>query len=73
MERLNEGQHVTKYAVDVEEHGEWREVARAQAIGHKKIDIFPTVTATAVRLHLLESSGPAQIREFQVYNGAGTH
>jgi alpha-L-fucosidase len=73
MERLNDGQHVTKYAVDVEEHGEWREVARAQAIGHKKIDIFPLVTATVVRLRLLESSGPAQIREFQVYNGAGTH
>jgi alpha-L-fucosidase len=73
MERLNDGQHVTKYAVDVEEHGKWREVARAQAIGHKKIDIFPSVTATAVRLRLLESSGPAQIREFQVYNGAGAH
>ena len=40
-----------------------------QAIGHKKIDIFPAVTATAVRLTLLDSNGPAQIREFQVYNG----
>jgi alpha-L-fucosidase len=44
-------------------------VAQAQAIGHKKIDIFPAVTATAIRLTLLDSSGPAQIREFQVYNG----
>ena len=69
MERLNDGQHITAYRIEVKERGEWREVAHAQAVGHKKIDIFPTVTATGVRLTLLETNGPAQIREFQVYNG----
>jgi alpha-L-fucosidase len=69
MERLNDGQHITAYRVEVEDRGRWRQVAQAQAIGHKKIDIFPAVTATAIRLTLLDSSGPAQIREFQVYNG----
>jgi alpha-L-fucosidase len=69
MERLNDGQHVTEYRIEAEENGAWREVAHAQAIGHKKIDIFPAVTATAVRLTLLDSNGPVQIREFQVYNG----
>jgi alpha-L-fucosidase len=69
MERLSNGQHITAYRVEVKERGQWRQVAQAQAIGHKKIDIFPAVTATAIRLTLLDSSGPAQIREFQVYNG----
>jgi alpha-L-fucosidase len=69
MERLNDGQHIAAYRIEVEERGQWREVAHAQAIGHKKIDIFPAITATAIRLTLLDSSGPAQIREFQVYNG----
>jgi alpha-L-fucosidase len=69
MERLNDGQHITAYRIEVEEQGQWREVAHAQAIGHKKIDIFPAVTASAVRLTLLDINGPAQIREFQVYNG----
>ncbi len=69
MERLNDGQHITAYRVEVKERGQWRQVAQAQAIGHKKIDIFPAVTASAVRLTLLDSNGPAQIREFQVYNG----
>jgi alpha-L-fucosidase len=73
MERLNEGQHVTAYRVEVEEHGQWRQVAQAQAIGHKKIDIFPAVTATAVRLILLDSTGPAQIREFQLYDGSAAY
>jgi alpha-L-fucosidase len=69
MERLNDGQHVAAYRIEAEENGHWREVAHAAAIGHKKIDIFPAVTATAVRLTLLDSNGPIQIREFQVYNG----
>ncbi len=69
MERLNDGQHISAYRIEVEEQGQWREVAHAEAIGHKKIDIFPAVTASAVRLTLLDTNGPAQIREFQVYNG----
>jgi alpha-L-fucosidase len=69
MERLNDGQHIAAYRIEVEEQGQWREVAHAEAIGHKKIDIFPAVTASAVRLTLLDTNGPAQIREFQVYNG----
>jgi alpha-L-fucosidase len=69
MERLNDGQHIAAYRIEVEVQGQWREVAHAQAIGHKKIDIFPAVTASAVRLTLLDTNGPAQIREFQVYNG----
>jgi alpha-L-fucosidase len=73
MERLNDGQHIAAYRIEVEENGRWREVAHAQAIGHKKIDIFPAVTASAVRLTLLDSNGPAQIREFQVYNGSTTY
>ena len=73
MERLDDGQHVTAYSIQVEDHGAWREVAHAQTIGHKKIDIFPAVTATAVRLRLLGANGVIQIREFQVYNGAIAH
>jgi alpha-L-fucosidase len=73
MERLNEGQHITAYRIEVEEHGQWRQVAQAQAIGHKRIDIFPAVTATAVRLILLDSNGPVRIREFQVYDGSADY
>ncbi|HEX6770736.1 MAG TPA: alpha-L-fucosidase [Acidobacteriaceae bacterium] len=73
MERLNDGQHITEYRIEAEENGRWREIAHAQAVGHKKIDVFPAVTATAVRLTLLNSNGSAQIREFQVYNGAAPY
>jgi alpha-L-fucosidase len=72
MEWLNDGQHVQKYAIEVQEGGKWRRVVEGQAIGHKKIDHFPPVTAQRVRLNLLATSAPAHIREFQIYNTAAT-
>jgi alpha-L-fucosidase len=71
MEWLNDGQHVQKYAIEVWESGGWKRVAEGQAIGHKKIDIFPPVTAQRVRLNLLSTSAEAHIREFQLFHGAG--
>lgn len=73
MEWLNDGQHIQKYAIEIwsdTEH-EWKAIAEGQAIGHKKIDEFPQVTARRVRLHILSSTEPARIREFQLYNWSG--
>ncbi len=70
MEWLNNGQRVQKYAVEIWTGTVWKPVAQAQAIGHKKIDIFPSVTASRVRLHILSSTDGAAIREFQLYDVA---
>ncbi len=69
MERLNEGQHIEEYAIDVWVGNTWKEVAHARAIGHKKIDRFPAVKTSRVRLRILATAGPAGIREFQIFNG----
>ncbi len=70
MEWLNDGQHVEKYAIEIWDgkSGRWAHVAEAQAIGHKKIDAFPPVTASRVRLSILSSTAEAHIREFQLYS-----
>lgn len=73
MERLNEGQHVEEYAIQVWKHGAWQTLAHAHAIGHKKIDIFPACTAQRVRLNLISTAGTAAIREFQLFDGAATN
>jgi alpha-L-fucosidase len=69
MERLNNGQHVEDYAVEAWQDGRWKPLVRAHAIGHKKIDIFPSCTAQRIRLNLISTSGTAAIREFQIFNG----
>jgi alpha-L-fucosidase len=68
MEWLNDGQRVQKYSIEIWSGKGWQSVAAAQAIGHKKIDIFPAVTASRVRLNILSSTGAAAIREFQLYD-----
>ena len=70
MEWLNDGQHVQKYAIEVWSDSErkWKPVVQGQAIGHKKIDKFPAVTARRVRLNILSSTSEAHIREFQLFN-----
>lgn len=73
MEWLNEGQHVEDYRIETWDGGKWKAIAEGHAIGHKKIDSFPSVTASRVRLHILGSAGTPRIREFQLYNTLKTH
>jgi alpha-L-fucosidase len=70
MEWLNEGQHIQEYAIEAWQDGAWKPLVHAQAIGHKKIDLFPRVTAQRVRLNLISTTGSAAIREFQLYDGS---
>jgi alpha-L-fucosidase len=69
MERLNDGQHVEEYAIEVWQDGMWKPLVRAHAIGHKKIDLWSPCTAQRVRLNLISTTGTAAIREFQLFNG----
>jgi alpha-L-fucosidase len=70
MEWLNEGQHIQEYAIEAWQDEAWKPLVHAQAIGHKKIDLFPRVTAQRVRLNLISTTGSAAIREFQLYDGS---
>ena len=70
MEWLNEGQRIEAYSIDVWTGTGWKSVAAAHAIGHEKIDVFPAVTASRVRLNILSSVNGAAIREFQLYDVA---
>jgi alpha-L-fucosidase len=70
MEWLNDGQHVQEYSVEAWQNGAWKTLTHAYAIGHNKIDLFPSVTTQRVRLNLLSTVGSAGVREFQLYNGA---
>lgn len=68
MEWLNDGQTIQRYRIETWQSGGWKTVYSGYAIGHKKIDRFPAVTAQRVRLHILSSVGTARIREFQLFH-----
>lgn len=67
MEWLVEGQQIQRYSIDAWTDGAWHTIVQSEAIGHKKIDRFPAVTAQRVRLNILTSAGEARIREFGLF------
>jgi alpha-L-fucosidase len=69
MEWLNDGQRVERYRIEAWDGKTWKSLVEGRAIGHKRIDGFAPVTTSRVRLNILESSGEAHIREFQVFSG----
>jgi alpha-L-fucosidase len=70
MEWLNDGQCVQKYAVEAWIDDTWTPVAKAEAIGHMKIDHFAPVTTNKMRLNIQSSACTARIREFQLFDVA---
>ena len=67
MEWLNDGQHVQQYAIEIYKGGKWLQIARGEALGHKRIHRFTPVSASRVRLNIFSSSAEAHIREFQIF------
>ena len=68
MERLNNGPHVQKFRIEAWDRKQWKPVAAGNAIGHKRIEAFPAVTTSRVRLNILSSTAEAEIREFQLFS-----
>ena len=67
MERLDNGQRIRRFRMEAWESGRWKPFAEGSAIGHKRILRFPRVSASRVRLHILSSTGEAEIRELQLF------
>jgi len=68
MEWLNDGQHVQHFRLEAWDGKAWKALKEGHAIGHKRIESFPAVVATRVRLNILSSSAEAHIREFRLFH-----
>jgi alpha-L-fucosidase len=68
MEDINEGERVREYVLEGLADGKWKELAHGTAIGHKKIDRFPPLTATRVRFRCLASVSEPIIRKLAAYS-----
>jgi alpha-L-fucosidase len=75
MEDLQEGQKIAGYMIEAQTNGKWTLLVQGQTIGHKRIDQFPPVTATAVRLTCTKAiSRPVIVRSFAAFNtGVAPH
>ncbi len=67
MERLNNGQNVQSFRIEIWDGAGWKSVAADHSIGHKRIESFAAQTASRVRLNILSSTETAEITEFQLF------
>ncbi len=62
------GQRVKSFKVEAFVDGRWKEIAKETTIGYKRILRFLTVTATQIRLIILDAKGGPLISNLGVYN-----
>ncbi len=68
MEDIRYGERVRKYVIEGFDGEKWIQLANGSAIGHKKIDFFPSVNVSKVRFRGLVAVGNPLIRSMKVYN-----
>ncbi|KOP64894.1 alpha-L-fucosidase [Bacillus sp. FJAT-18019] len=68
MEDIAHGERVREYVLEAYSQGEWKELVRGSAIGHKKIDRFDTVETDQLRVSILSSMEKPLIRNLAAYH-----
>ncbi|HMI01292.1 MAG TPA: alpha-L-fucosidase [Pedobacter sp.] len=68
MEDLKDGQRIGKYTIEVQVDGQWKTIVHGQTVGHKRIDKFDEITATALRFTVTSSLKRAEMRGIAVFN-----
>jgi alpha-L-fucosidase len=63
QEHIALGQRVEAYAIEAWDGQAWRVIAQGTTIGHKKLDRFPDVTASRVRVTLRQARANPTLRE----------
>lgn len=55
QEGIERGQTIARYRVEAEVDRQWQTVSTGTTIGHRRIDRFPAVSATGIRVTVEES------------------
>ena len=66
-EDIEHGQTVARFAIQGQDAGAWRELARGATIGYARIERFAPVTVTAVRVFIEETTTPVARLTLRAY------
>lgn len=72
-EDLRFGQKIRSYRVEALIGNEWKPVVEGESIGRQRIQAFPPVVASALRIRVLLSEAVPHLRKFAVYGESVTH
>jgi len=67
MEDYHQGQRIRMYTIEGYRKGQWIELCEGQSVGRKKIDYFPEIEVSKVRMTIDKAVGEPLIRSMSVY------
>jgi alpha-L-fucosidase len=68
-ENIEQGQKISAYRFEARINGKWIVITEGQTIGHKRIDSFDTVTATALKFTITDTiAESAHMKSIEIFN-----
>lgn len=67
MENIAHGERVREYVLEAKQKGNWVELVKGSAIGHKKIDCFPMIRTSELRVRFITSADIPLVRSFSAF------
>lgn len=67
QEDIRQGERVRRFEVDAQTAHGWQTIWRGTCIGHKRLERFAPLAASALRLRILECAAEPQIRAFTAW------
>jgi alpha-L-fucosidase len=71
MEDTRKGERIREYVLEGRSGGAWQTLAAGTSVGHKRIDVFPSVTVDRVRIRATQSAAKPIIRRLAAFNVTG--
>ena len=67
QENIKNGERIRQYKIEAKVNGKWQSVCSGESVGHKRIEKFDPIEATALRLTIPESVALPDIINFSTY------
>ena len=67
QENIKDGERIRQYKIEAKVNGKWQSVCSGESVGHKRIEKFDPIEASALRLTIPESVALPDIINFSTY------
>jgi len=70
QEPIRLGQRISKFSIEAQVDRKWKEIASATTVGHKRLLRFEPVTASKIRIKIMQANNTAAISNFGLYKAS---
>ena len=67
QENIKNGERIRRYKIEAKVNGKWQTLCTGESVGHKRIEKFPPVETTTLRLTVLQSVAQPDILNFSAF------